>query len=326
MENTAPVLVSVPVVTDVSSMLDPSLKPSVTIHLDYSKNSHILTGLALKDTYEKFRLEVLREATSSTGVRWASWHARLTKDPEIPKGWTIKKENLDDLERALKLAEIPYEKKTCAPSSPLKRKPRYQKVTPHVVQGKSKGKAKVGKPATAKVATSQTQESKSIVTKAENNPDSGRDSRKYVVPVSHLSFIDLEEKPSDSSEESGSDEDSSKSDVGSGTETIHNGSLSELPEKVSGPEISQTESGTGASKVPMAIGFQDYESEATPDSLSVETTVFTTSYPRTDVDRFMQDTGVTQLTEVVTWLYKAGGNVADAEAMYEKDRVFGMYK
>lgn len=74
----------------------------VVIYLDYTKDSHILTGLALKDIYIDFRLKVLRE------VEWATWKGKLVHDPRFNKGWTIKKENLKDLIQKLDEYSIPY--------------------------------------------------------------------------------------------------------------------------------------------------------------------------------------------------------------------------
>lgn len=78
--------------------------PSVTIHLDYTKASHVLTGEALKDVYVNFRLEILRV------VPWATWHGRLTRDPAFTKGWNIKKEFLPLLEETLTKYGIPFTK------------------------------------------------------------------------------------------------------------------------------------------------------------------------------------------------------------------------
>ncbi len=77
-------------------------RPSVTIYTNYSPASHILSGIALKDVYEHFRVSVLR------GSGWAHWHTHLTKDPQVPKGWTIKKAHYQELCDKLREYNIPY--------------------------------------------------------------------------------------------------------------------------------------------------------------------------------------------------------------------------
>ena len=91
-------------ISSVPFMVEGNEKPSLIIHLNYSKNSHILSGVALKDVYSDFRINVLREAN------WAHWHAILTRDPSVAKGWTIKKDFLAECENQLIKFGIPYTK------------------------------------------------------------------------------------------------------------------------------------------------------------------------------------------------------------------------
>lgn len=71
---------------------------NTTIFLDYTPNSHILTG-PFKDEYAKFREEYLRPAL------FAHYNSRLLTGP----GWTIEKNALPQLEDALRRNEIVFE-------------------------------------------------------------------------------------------------------------------------------------------------------------------------------------------------------------------------
>lgn len=98
---------------------------SLTIMKDYSARSHILCGIALKETYADYRIKVLRES------EWATWHPKL-KVPD-GKGWCIKKENLSDLEESLRKYQIPYSIVDCPPrekKDPESHKKRKQKQPP----------------------------------------------------------------------------------------------------------------------------------------------------------------------------------------------------
>lgn len=74
---------------------------TIVVFTDYTKNSHVLCGLELKDKYADFRINVLRNAD------YATWHPKL----RVPdgKGWCIRKADLPTLETELRRASIPYE-------------------------------------------------------------------------------------------------------------------------------------------------------------------------------------------------------------------------
>jgi hypothetical protein len=74
---------------------------SVQIVTNYTPASHILCGIALKETYANFRISVLRE------VEWATWHGKLKRFPG-GKGWCIRKAHLLNLTSALDQYSIPY--------------------------------------------------------------------------------------------------------------------------------------------------------------------------------------------------------------------------
>ncbi len=106
------------------------VKPVVSIYLNYSPASHILNGIAIRDVYVDFRMNVLRK------VDWAVWKGKLVKYPNVlTKGWTIRKNNLDELYEVLKKYEIPYTQINLAdigkPAKPIR------------VPKKSKGKKRV---------------------------------------------------------------------------------------------------------------------------------------------------------------------------------------
>jgi hypothetical protein len=72
------------------------------IYTDYSPASHVITGVALKEHLAEFRVNVLKQELH------ASWHYKLVKIPE-GKGWTIKKEKLDQLLGYLGTCGISYD-------------------------------------------------------------------------------------------------------------------------------------------------------------------------------------------------------------------------
>lgn len=76
---------------------------AVTIITNYTEVSHVLCGDPLKDTFADFRITILRPA------EWATWHSHLVAATPFTKGWCIKKENLLDLENALRYHKIPYD-------------------------------------------------------------------------------------------------------------------------------------------------------------------------------------------------------------------------
>lgn len=80
-----------------------STRPGLVIFTDFTPASHLLFGEALKNEYADFRIRVLR------GSEWASWHSRLSGP--YPKGWCIRKANLEELVAALKASDIPFEMK-----------------------------------------------------------------------------------------------------------------------------------------------------------------------------------------------------------------------
>jgi hypothetical protein len=73
----------------------------LTVYLNYSDASHVITGVDLKERLIEFRTKILK------GVIHATWHPNLVKIPE-KKGWLVKKENLELLYTNLKEHNISY--------------------------------------------------------------------------------------------------------------------------------------------------------------------------------------------------------------------------
>jgi hypothetical protein len=103
---------------------EPTIKSVVSegviITLNYSKASHLLHGLTIRDTYIDFRIKVLRE------VGWATWHGRLTRYQCLSKGWCIKKANYADLITALGEYGVPYVVKDASEYATIPKKPTHK--------------------------------------------------------------------------------------------------------------------------------------------------------------------------------------------------------